>query len=431
MKSIFHSIILIALVSMSCKKNDSFIHSDQQDSRLITDWINLQLQLIRSTTGVTHVAFSRHFSYTGVALYETLASGDSKYRSIATHLNGSPQLPVLNKGNKVFYPASANAAIAAMLRFFYNKPAGIASIDSLERIYETKFELAIKSKTDLDAAIAYGKQMASAVIEWSKLDGAADAAIAYTPLGEGYWEPTPPALAAANVPGWKNNRTFFAGSTEGTMPIAPLSFSKEAGSPFYAMAKELYDVSQALTDEQKAIANFWDDAPNGKYVTVFGHWFNILRQVLLKEKTKLMDAAEAYLLLGITMNDATISCWKAKYNYHQLRPITYIRKYMGHPEWNSFITTPPHPEYSAAHATISSSAAFALESVFGKNYSFTDHTYDAIGMSPRTFASFDAAGKEAGIFRVYGGIHFKLSTETGNVQGKKVGQNVFSLLHTK
>ena len=238
-------------------------------------------------------------------------------------------------------------------------------------------------------------------------------------------------MVVANVPGWRNNRTLLASSLEGTMPPAPLTFSKEEGSPFYAMAKELYDVSQALTVEQKAIANFWDDAPNGKYVTVIGHWFNILRQVLLKERPNLMDAAAAYLRLGITMNDATISCWKAKYNYHQLRPVTYIRKYMGHADWNSFITTPPHPEYSAAHATISGSAAFALESVFGKNYSFTDHTYDGIGMSARSFNSFDAAGKEAGLSRLYGGIHYRLSTEAGNTQGKKVGANVFSLLKTQ
>ncbi|MCK6695327.1 MAG: haloperoxidase, partial [Thermoanaerobaculia bacterium] len=42
-----------------------------------------------------------------------------------------------------------------------------------------------------------------------------------------------------------------------------------------------------------------------------------------------------------------------------------------------------------------------------------------------------AAGKEAGISRLYGGIHYRPSIETGNVQGKKVGENVNNLLVTR
>ena len=144
-----------------------------------------------------------------------------------------------------------------------------------------------------------------------------------------------------------------------------------------------------------------------------------------------MKAADAYLRLGITMNDATISCWKTKYTHHQIRPVTYIRKHMGYGDWNPLISTPPHPEYSAAHGTISGSAGYALESVFGANYSFTDHTYDGLGMSPRNFNSFDAAAKQAAISRLYGGIHYRLSAETGNTQGKKVGENVKGLLITR
>ena len=104
---------------------------------------------------------------------------------------------------------------------------------------------------------------------------------------------------------------------------------------------------------------------------------------------------------------------------------------MGFSTWNPYITTPPHPEYSAAHATLSGSAGYALESVFGSNYHFTDHTYDALGMSPRNFVSFEAAGAEAGLSRLYGGIHYRPSIDAGNIQGKKVGQNVNNQLQTR
>lgn len=426
-------VLAVMLAAFSCGKTEDpepLSVLKHQKSTLIRDWIGLQLQVIKNTSGVTHVAYSRHFAYTGVAVYEALVSGDKQYKSIAGSLNGTIVMPEVPQGKPLFWPASANAAMAEMLRFFYPaKPENVQRIDSLEAAWFARYKKEVTPADNLDAAVQFGKQVAHAVIEWSKQDGAGNANIPYTPLGEGYWEPTGPA--PANVPGWGNNRTILSGSIANTIPAAPIPFSTVAGTPFHNMARELYDVSQSLTEEQKAIARFWDDAPNGQYVSAFGHWFNILNQALEKKDPGLMKASDAYLRLGISMHDAAISCWKTKYTYHLLRPVTYIRKHMGFSDWNPLISTPPHPEYSAAHATLSAAAGYALESVFGPNFSFTDHTYDVLGMSPRTFTGFEAAGKEAGISRLYGGIHYRPSIETGNVQGKKVGENVNNLLVTR
>ena len=421
------------LMLTACHKNyPGYPGPLKSDSKLLTGWIGLHLQLIRNTTGVTHIAYSRHFSYTGVALYESLVGGMPGYKSIALKLNGNLVVPVEPKGVKIFHPASANAAIATMLRFFYNTNVNnVEAVDSLEQAYFTAFEETVGGKFDLDASVEYGKSIAASVIEWSKQDGASQANTAYTPLGEGYWEPTPNGFAGANMPGWGNNRLLVAGSNTGAMPGGLIPFSKEPGSGFYQMVKEVLDVSKVLTTDQKAIALFWDDAPNGQYVSVFGHWFSVLKQVLEKEKTSLPDGAVAYLRLGVAMNDATISCWQAKYQYHTIRPVTYIRKYMGETEWSSLISTPPHPEYVSAHSTISASGVYALESVFGNNYSFSDHTYDGIGMSTRSFNSFDHAAKEAGQSRFYAGIHYQPSIEAGYTQGRKVGANVVSRLRTR
>ena len=435
MKNYFLISFSVIIMALACDNADG-VRIDaalkNQNSALVSDWIGLHLQVIKKTTGVTHVAFSRHFAYTGIALYESLVNGDNHYKSIAGSVNGSIGLPVVPQGKPLYWPAAANAAIAEMLRFFYaGNPESIMRIDSLEEVYYTKYSHEVKNATELDKAVTYGQQVAATVINWSKQDGADGSSTPYTTLGEGFWEPTPPAFAPANVPGWGNNRTILPGSIHNTLPPAPVAFSIQPGSLFYTMAKEVYDVSQSLTETQKAIATFWDDAPNGKYVTVFGHWFSIFRQALETGHVGLMKAADTYLRLGVTMHDAAISCWKAKYTYHLIRPVTYIRKHMGFENWNAYITTPPHPEYSAAHATISSSAAYALESVFGPNYAFTDHTYDALGMTPRSFSNFDAAGKEAGLSRLYGGIHYRPSAEAGNAQGKKVGENVNQLLKTR
>ena len=434
MKKIILYIVFAGSLLTSCAKGDIPVNgiARQENSDLIKDWITLHIKLIKRTTGVTHVAYSRHFAYTGVALYESLVKDEPHYKSLAGLLNGSVQLPTPPSGKQLYWPAAANAAVADMLRFFYAaKTENLQSIDSLEQLYVLKYNKKAGKGFNLEASGQFGKHVAAAVIEWSKQDGAANANIPYTPLGEGFWEPTPNGYAAANVPGWGNNKTILKESIQIDPCPAPPAFSKVPGSPFYEMAKELYDVSLSLTGEQKAVANFWDDAPNGKYITAFGHWFNILKQVLENRNINLAKAAEAYMRLGITMNDATIYTWQKKYSYHQLRPITYIRNFMGHAGWESLISTPPHPEYLAAHATISASAAAALELVLGKNYSFTDHSYDELGMQPRSFPGFEAVGYEAGLSRLYGGIHFKPSIEAGNMQGKKIAGKIQAILKTQ
>ncbi len=157
-------------------------------------------------------------------------------------------------------------------------------------------------------------------------------------------------------------------------------------------------------------------------MSVFGHWFSILKQVLAKDNPALMKAADAYLRLGITTNEAVISCWKTKYTHHQIRPVTYIRKHMGYADWNPLISTPPHPEYSAAHGTISGSAGYALESVFGPNYSFTDHTYDVLGMSPRTFGSFDVFAPNTALRKPYSSCCMVTGISPGK-NGKYCGES--------
>ena len=49
-------------------------------------------------------------------------------------------------------------------------------------------------------------------------------------------------------------------------------------------------------------------------------------------------------------------------------------------------------------------------------------------MAPRTFSSFDAIAYEVSKSRVYAGIHYKPSCDTGIIQGIKVADNIFRVL---
>src|SRR4249919_3327744 len=110
MKKILFIAIAFIAFGAGCKKNHENPEQPQpefQSSELITDWTSLQFRLIKNTTGVTHVAYSRHFSYTGIALYESLVCGDNKKQPIAASLNGTVNLPKPAPGNHTFFPLAA------------------------------------------------------------------------------------------------------------------------------------------------------------------------------------------------------------------------------------------------------------------------------------------------------------------------------------
>ncbi|NTV84739.1 MAG: vanadium-dependent haloperoxidase [Bacteroidales bacterium] len=248
------------------------------------------------------------------------------------------------------------------------------------------------------------------------------------PSGPGYYEPTPPAFIPPIHPYMGNCRTFVKGSIDNTIPPPPIAFSEDRQSPFFAMVDEVYRVSQQNDDEKVATALFWDDFPNGKTLTGGGHWESILKNVMTQLNMSFIEGARVYAELFITMQDAAIGCFKAKYTYNLLRPITYIHKYMHQPDWHSLIVTPPHPEYPAAHATVSMAGATILTSILGNKVSFTDDTYAYRGYKPHHFNNFTEAGREAGMSRLYGGIHYLPSIEAGYKQGENIAVNIGSKL---
>lgn len=410
----------------SCKKNDPPYNNEVSSytSDVLDKWITMQLRLMKNATGIPNQAFSRHFVYTGIAALESVSPGLSVYTYQYRRWNGLTGLPIPDHSAHYYYAANINGAMAAINRSLFPNAAATdkAAIDSLESALNTEFT-GIQPQANISKSSEFGKAVASAVFNWAETDGYKNANSPYTPpTGPGLWKPTPPALAAASTPYWGSNRPVIAGSIDNTQPPAPLNYSADPTSPFYQMVKQVYDVSQHLSTDQMAMAAFWRDVPG---VTSPGHWLSILQQVIRKKSTRLDKAVIAYAMTGAAINDALISCWKAKYNYNLIRPITYIREVMGYSSWNSYIGTPPHPEYSSAHSSLSGAAAAALEKLFGHIGSFTDHTYDYSGLAPRTYNSFNAIAEEAALSRLYAGIHYQPSLQAALIQGRKVADNIF------
>lgn len=137
-------------------------------------------------------------------------------------------------------------------------------------------------------------------------------------------------------------------------------------------------------------------------------------------------AALVYTKMGISQSDARISCWKAKYTYNLLRPVTYINAVIDREkDWAPVITTPNHPDYPAAHSSFSAPGALVLTMEFGNNYAFTDNTYDFISLPKRSFRSFNHAAMDAGDSRVFAGVHYRVSVAAGQKLGNAVAKYMY------
>ena len=437
MSTILFVIGIIFFVFPGWKQNYfSETTANKYPADLAIAWIKMQQKLFVGTPGLLPHVTARTYAYFGLTMYESIAPGMPGYQSIAAQLNGALTLPVIQRGQQFHCAASANAGLAHMLRNLlpHASPQLLKSVDSLEADFYTRFQ------TDGDAealqrSADYGKQIAAAIFEWSKTDGGHEGyknpiSESYTlPTGPGKWVPTDSIFKKPVYPYWGANRTFIPGIAEATQPPAPPVYSEIPGSDFYNAANEVYSMSKNLKRKDSLCARFWayeQLSPDDEIVLDdVSHAANIATQMILMKKLSLQDAAVLYCKHGMAGNEAAISCVKSKFRYNVVRPATYIKTVLKHPDWNPVIFTPPFPEYTSGHAVVSMSYAAVLENVFGK-ISFTDHSFDN-SYGPRKFESFEAYAKEAALSRMYGGIHYRFGMEAGLKQGKKVAAMVNQL----
>ena len=399
-------------------------------ARVIHDWYRLVLELVRHTPTATPPMASRALAIIGITAWEALSPPGS--RSLAGQVTDLTPPPMRPDG--LDDAAVLHAALSACVStcFANTGPTGQrATAVMIERL-----GMRVNGTIAPDVAVAcaaHGRAVAEHVAAWAATDGGA------VITNMGFPETWPVAEAASDwvptnlirmqqaplLPGWGNNRPFAmpAGAPCGLPP--PPDYSEDPASAFYLEAKEVYDTTRALTDEQRMIARFWADDPMLS-TTPPGHWISIAMQVLEAEKAPADRRAEVLAMVGIAVADAFIACWQAKYQYDLLRPITYIKRVIDK-TWEPMLNTPPFPEYPSGHSTQSGAAATVLTHLFGEHHPFSDSTMSGDGLPGRDFPDFWAAANEAGISRLYGGIHFRSAIERGLEQGACVAAHTLRL----
>lgn len=231
----------------------------------------------------------------------------------------------------------------------------------------------------------------------------------------------------------------------------------EYGSNEYAQqAADLLELSAALTDREKMIAEYWADGPHSELPP--GHWDLFAQFVSRRDHHHGEHGADAdvklFFALTNAIMDAGICCWDMKRHWDYVRPVTGIRwlffgrlvrawggPYQGTkpipggawlPYQPTWFVTPPFAEHTSGHSTFSAAGAeilkrFTRRDRFG--YSVTlpaGISRTEPGAVPAedvtlSWATFSDAADEAGISRRFGGIHFEQGDLEARASGRLVG----------
>src|SRR5262245_32054336 len=313
-------------------------------------------------------------------------------------------------------PASGDAAVAAagrgtLIELYPERGADI------EAWYAASLA-AIPDGEEKTNGILVGEQTADGIIALRANDGRNDGTpIVEPPAAPGVWIRTPPAFAAPAVPWVRFVTPWNLAHPSQLRPGPPPPIHSSRYRKDYRETRDFGGaVGGRATTEQKDVGRFWGDQP-------LLQWNRAWRKIVLAEGMTGMDAARFFGMLSTATSDALIACWDAKYEYLFWRPVTAIRAGED-PSWSSLVTTPNHPEYPGAHGCLSGASTSAMKRFFKTDsFAFTiDSTVAGVLTPVRSYARFSQAIDEVIDARVWGGMHYRSSSETGARMGRKVAK---------
>ena len=292
----------------------------------------------------------------------------------------------LNPGAHPPVSAAIGAASAAILNAFF--PLDVAENEAVLDAQQSADPWPGAKHQDFAAGEAIGRAIAARVLRFAASDRVNLTNPGTPPIGPGYWRWNGGPIARSNL----GARPFLLTSGSEIRPGPPPAF----GSPaFLAALAEVRQISDTRTPEQLAIAQYWQTnqsavsnaAQNG-----------IARDLIRSHRVKDVEAARIFFQMQIATWDAAVACFDAKYHYWFIRPS------QADPLITTPVGIPPHPSYPSAHACVSGAWSTALEQAF-----------------PDQTEQLEAAATEAGVSRLYAGIHYRFDIEAGWVIGRTTG----------
>jgi hypothetical protein len=280
--------------------------------------------------------------------------------------------------------------------------------------------------TAKQAGIQVGQSVAKQLVAIRATDGSANPAPAFvTGTQPGDFRPVPPAFAAPVFTGWASVKPFVLDSASQFRPGAPPAVTSAAYANALNEVKSLgQNSSTTRTAYETVTAKFWAGP-------IWNTWNEIADNAAVDHHSNLETTSRLLAVLNLTFADSVIAFYDAKYQYAVWRPITAIRlgdtignpAIVGDPTWTPQSTTPFDPSFPGAHSTISEAGATILSAYYG-NQAQIQVTSDVLPGVVRQFSSYQDIATEAGLSRIFAGVHTRLDHEAGLALGRSVAQFV-------
>jgi hypothetical protein len=261
----------------------------------------------------------------------------------------------------------------------------------------------------------------------------------------------------------------------------PGILGSNSDAQYRAQVAEVLTYSGQLNDQLKMIAEFWADGPNSTAPP--GHWHEIGLETIRNENLSLEKAIKLLFLQANAVFDGGILAWTYKIIWDSARPLAMIQclyanqtitawkgPYQGvgtmpggkwQPYQNVNFITPPFSEYLSGHSTFSAASAGVYRRFFGDD-KFRGNSYmvkageslfepkitagnpgfiagvtdvpntgvNSVGYAPATdiqltWSTWTEAANQAGISRLYGGIHFQSANQDALKLGEMIAEKVW------
>ncbi|MEI2580182.1 DUF6851 domain-containing protein [Scytonema sp. PRP1] len=420
------------------------------DPNVVIEWNNVASDAIHDTdTGPTVAA--RTLAIVQTAIFDAWAAYDPV--AVGTQPNAPAQRPESENTQENKETAISYAAYRALTALF---PNDTARFDPL--MTQLGYDPADTS-TDTTTATGIGNVAAKEILEARQYDGSNQLGDLHpgaysdytnyqpvnTPDNFSYPDRWQPQLISDGkggmvaqqflTPQWGIVKPFALESGEQFRPVVGPKTIESDPDGYKQQAKDVYEISQNLTDKQKTIAEFWAQLPGTE--TPIGTWNRFAEAISNRDNHDLDDDAKMFFVLNNALFDSTISSWDTKRVYDSERPISVIQS-LYDPGWTPYLKTPPWSEYVSGHSAFSGAAAEVLRRFTGSDAFNASYTQPAgvSGLPDKPghdtdvtlhWDTFSDAADEAGISRRYGGIHF----EDGDLVGRQMGRYVGGVVWNK
>ncbi|WP_416398887.1 vanadium-dependent haloperoxidase [Allohahella sp. A8] len=468
MKAVIHNKHRLSAVAAVTALMSVDVATAHAADNVVTEWNKVLLQAVRDTNPgppmvARMLAISHTCMYDAWAAYDPIANG--------TQFEGELRRPVDERTDDNKREAISFAAFRAAVDLFPGQKSRFTSF-----MATLGYDPA-NNDSSLSSPAAVGRVACAAVLEDRHRDGANQLGdlspgaysdyTNYKPVNTSdrvdnpnRWQP----LAVPDGRGGLKAQNFLAPHWGRVKPFAIRDVNQFKLKPpapygskkYIEQAEEVIHYSANLTDKQKVVAEYWADGPRSE--TPPGHWNLFAQFVSERDQHGLDDDAKLFFSLNNALLDASIWAWSVKVKYDYIRPISAIhylfqgqvihawagrdlgtQPILGE-QWRPYqaenFVTPPFAEFVSGHSTFSSAAAQVLRN-FTNSDAFGYTSTVAAGSSfvePGTvpakpvqlsWGTFTAAANEAGLSRLYGGIHFRDGDMYARRVGGQIGQQVW------